>query len=96
MDAYGRSFLVGRSWTVIDGHGRSWTLIFGRTVMVGHGRSWMLSDAHGRSWTFMDAHGRFIFLNNLFDIITTSTQNEFSNNTFTDRNCPKIRQGENF
>ena len=45
MEGHGRSFLVGRSWTVIlvrtfiDVHGRSlfeersWMVIFGRTVM---------------------------------------------------------------
>ena len=49
--AHGRSFLDGRSWT----------LILVRTLMDAHGRSWTLMDAHGRSfldgrsWTIMDA-----------------------------------------
>jgi hypothetical protein len=66
MDAHGRSFLDGRSWTLIFG----WTLMDAHFWMDAHGRSfldgrswtlifgWTLMDAHGRSWTLMDDRGR--------------------------------------
>ena len=40
-DAHGWSFLVGRSWTVMDGLVLTWTVI----------------DAHVRSCPLMDGHG---------------------------------------
>jgi hypothetical protein len=45
MDAQGRSFLLGCSWTVI----------FGRTLLHAQGRSF-LEDVHGRLWTLMNGH----------------------------------------
>ena len=54
MDAHGRSFLDGRSWTLIFG----WTLMDAHFWMDAHGRSWTLMDAHGRSWTIVDDRGR--------------------------------------
>jgi hypothetical protein len=62
IDGHGRSFLDGRSWTLIDAHGRSLTLMDAHYWMDTHGRS----DAHdagrtlagrvlvGRIWTILD------------------------------------------
>jgi hypothetical protein len=54
MDAHGRSFLDGRSWTLIFG----WTLMDAHFWMDAHGRSWTLMDDRGRSWTIVDDRGR--------------------------------------
>ena len=56
MDAYRRLFLAGRSFLV----GRSCTVIFDRTLKDAHGRSFLtLKDAKGCSWTLMDAGRTF-------------------------------------
>ena len=58
MDAHGRSFLDGRSWTLVDNRGRSWTIVDDRgrlrNLVLGRSR-----DGHATVTVTLPIHKKY-------------------------------------